>query len=87
LHVPKEKSKWATVDEIPANTVKIPITSSESVTRLGLSSICPFIGYDPSHVDRTLMHMSAVYDIAYKNDENAFDTFQPHPILMPSKIS
>jgi hypothetical protein len=90
LHIPKDKNQWVAVDEIPQNTIKIPIKSSETEqggARLGLSSFCPYMGYDPSHVDKSLLHISAVYDTNYKNDESPSDTFQPHPILMPSKIS
>lgn len=86
IYITKNQNNWITDDDIPDNTSKKPIEKLENSFRIGLSSICSYAGFDPTQVDKKTRPLSAVYDIGYHNEDSPVYTFQPHPILLPSKL-
>lgn len=88
LLIKKDKKLWLSDENIPDETLRRPGEFSETFdgSRIGLSNICPYAGYDPSTIDRKLHPLSAVYDLSYGKEEMPVDTYQPHPILLPSKL-
>ncbi|KAI8899374.1 hypothetical protein BC833DRAFT_375645 [Globomyces pollinis-pini] len=67
LVVARNPTKWKEVDDLPKGTSRIPIrndTELESASGsapVGFNIICPYPGFDPDKIDRTVSYISAIY--------------------------
>ncbi|KAI8908562.1 hypothetical protein EDD86DRAFT_270613 [Gorgonomyces haynaldii] len=78
---------FALMDKIPDEMTNRPWSqpSGEDGKPHGLSTVCPYNGFDPSLNDRSSHPSSAIYEKnMFSNTDSGF-TSQPFPVLFPSK--